>query len=66
MSATCARVTPSLPSGNPNASRTDERHVQLTQTDGHVTRSDGHNDNPVHHMISSTLARNKAKDLRSS
>ena len=36
-----ARVTPSLPCGNPNASRTDERPVQLTRTDGHV-------DNPVH------------------
>ena len=40
MSATYARVTPSLPCGNPNASRTDERRVQLTRTDGHV-------DNPV-------------------
>ena len=36
MSATYARVTPSLPCGNPNASRTDERPVQLTQTNGHV------------------------------
>ena len=35
MSATCARITPSLPSGNPNASRTDERPIQLTRTDGH-------------------------------
>ena len=40
MSATCARVTSSLPCGNPNASRMDERPVQLTRTDGH-------NDNPV-------------------
>ena len=36
MSATYARVTPSLPCGNPNASRTDKRPVQLTRTDGHV------------------------------
>ena len=36
MSATYARVTPSLLCGNPNASRTDERPVQLTRTDGHV------------------------------
>ena len=47
MSATYARVTPSLPCGNPNASRTDERPIQLTQTDGHETRTDGHVDNPV-------------------
>ena len=47
MSATCARVTPSLASCNPNASRTDERPVQLTRTDGHVTWTDGHVDNPV-------------------
>ena len=46
MSATYARVTPSLPCGNLNASRTDERHVQLTRMDGHVTRTDGHVDNP--------------------
>ena len=46
MSATYARVTPSLPCGNPNASRTDERPVQLTRTDGHETRTDGHVDNP--------------------
>ena len=37
MSATYAGVTPSLPSCNPNASRTD----------GHVTRTDGHIDNPA-------------------
>ena len=36
MSATYARVTPNLPCGNPNASQTDERPVQLTRTDGHV------------------------------
>ena len=36
MSATCARVTRSLPCGNPNVSRTDERPVQLIRTDGHV------------------------------
>ena len=47
MSATYAGVTPSLPSSNPNASRTDERPVQLTWTDGHVTWTDGHVDNPV-------------------
>ena len=46
MSATYARVTPSLPCGNPNASQTDERPVQLTRTDRHVTRTDGHVDNP--------------------
>ena len=45
MSATYARVTPSLPCGNPNASQTDERPVQLTRTDGHETRTDGHVDN---------------------
>ena len=39
MSATCARVTPSLPSSNPNASRTDERLVLLTRTDGQVKRT---------------------------
>ena len=36
MSATYARVTRSLPCGNPNASQMDERPVQLTRTDGHV------------------------------
>ena len=41
MSATYARVTPSLPCGNSNASP-----VQLTRTDGHETRTDGHVDNP--------------------
>ena len=46
MSATYAGVTPSLPSCNPNASRTDERLVQLTRTDRHVTWMDGHVDNP--------------------
>ena len=46
MSTTYAGVTPSLPSCNPNASRTDERPVQLTRTNGHVTRMDGHDDNP--------------------
>ena len=46
MFATCVRVTRSLPCGNPNASRTDERPVQLTRTDGHVTRIDGHVDDP--------------------
>ena len=46
MSATYARVTPSLFCGNPNASRTDERPVQLTRTDGHETQTDGHVDNP--------------------
>ena len=46
MSATYARITPSLPCGNPNASQTDERPVQLTRTDGHVTRTNGHVDNP--------------------
>ena len=45
MSATYVGVTPSLPSCNPNASRTDERPVQLTRMDGHVTRMDGHDDN---------------------
>ena len=43
MSATYARITRSLPCGNPNASWTDERPVQLTRTDGHV-------DNPEHNM----------------
>ena len=46
MSATYVGVTPSLPSYNPNATRTDERPVQLTRTDGHVTQMDGHDDNP--------------------
>ena len=44
MSATYAGVTPSLPSYNPNASRTDETPVQLTQTDGrdaYPTDTDG-------------------------
>ena len=52
MSATYAGVTPSLPSCNPNASRTDKRPVQLTRTDGHMTRTDGHVDNPgaEHHV----------------
>ena len=45
MSTTYARVTPSLPCSNPNASRTDERPVQLTRMDGHETRTDGHVDN---------------------
>ena len=47
MSATYARVTPSLHCGNPNATRTDERPVQLTWTDGHVTQTDGHVNNPA-------------------
>ena len=47
MSATCAQVNPSLPFGNPNASRMDEGPVQLTWTDGHMTRMDGHDDNPA-------------------
>ena len=47
MSATYAGVTPSLPSYNPNASRTDERPIQLTWSDGHMTWTDGHVDNPV-------------------
>ena len=46
MSATYARVTLSLPCGNPNTSRTDERPVQLIGTNRHVTRTDGHVDNP--------------------
>ena len=46
MSAMYAGVTSSLPSCNPNASRTDERPVQLTRTDGHGTQTDGHVDNP--------------------
>ena len=40
MSATYAGVTPSLPSCNPNASRTDERPVQLTRMDRHVDNPD--------------------------
>ena len=44
MSTTYARVTPSLPCGNPNASQTDERPTQLTQTDRHV-------DNPVVNFV---------------
>ena len=48
MSAMYAGVTPSLPSCNPNASRMDKRPIQLTRTDGHVTRTDnGHDDNPA-------------------
>ena len=47
MSATYARITPSLPCGNPNASQTDERPVQLIRTDGHVTWMDEHVDNPA-------------------
>ena len=43
--ATYAGVIPSLPSCNPNASRTDERPVQLTRTDRYVTWTDGHVDN---------------------
>ena len=49
MSATYTGV--SLPSCNPNASRTDERLVQLTWTDGHVSRTDGHVDNPGNKKI---------------
>ena len=45
MSATYVGVTPSLPSYNPNANRTDERPVQLTRTDRHGTQTDGHVDN---------------------
>ena len=45
MSVTYTGVTLSLPSCNPNASRTDKRPVQLTWTDGHVTRTNGHVDN---------------------
>ena len=45
MSITYVGVTPSLAFCNPNASQTDERPVQLTWTDGHMTRTDGHNDN---------------------
>ena len=29
-----------------NTSRTDERVVQLTRTDGQTSRTDGHDDNP--------------------
>ena len=46
MSSTYAGVTPSLPSCNPNASRTEERPAQLTRTDGYVTWTDRHVDNP--------------------
>ena len=46
MFTTYAGVTPSLPSCNPNASRMDERPVQLTRTDGHV-------DNPAREKIKS-------------
>ena len=48
VSATYARVTPNLPCSNPNASRTNERPVQLTQTDGHLIWTDGHVDNPAY------------------
>ena len=47
MSAMYAGVTPSLPSCNPNASQIDARPVQLTQTNGHVTQTDKHVDNPA-------------------
>ena len=47
MSATCAQVTPSLSSGNPNASRMDERPIELTRTDGNMTQTNGHDDNPA-------------------
>ena len=50
MSATYTGITPSLPSCNPNASRTDERPIQLTRTDGDVTRMDGHDDNLAHEL----------------
>ena len=50
MSTTYAGVTPSLPSYNPNASWTDERPVQLTRMDGHMTRTDGHVDNLGHEV----------------
>ena len=46
MPATYARVSPSLPCGNPNASQTDKRPVQLTRTDGHEIWTDEHVDNP--------------------
>ena len=38
---------------NPNASRTDERPVQLTRTDEHETRTDRHVDNPT--RLASTM-----------
>ena len=38
----CVGVTPNLPSCNPNASRADERPVQLIWTDGHVIQMNGH------------------------
>ena len=41
-----ARITPSLTSHNPNASRMDERLVQLTWTDGQTTQTAKHDDNP--------------------
>ena len=57
MSATCSGVTPSLPSDNPNASRTNERLVQLTQTDKWTTRTAGHDDNLAPELAQqSTLA----------
>ena len=51
MSATYAGVTPRLPSYNPNASQMDERLVQLTRMDGHVTRTDRYDDNPEVQMM---------------
>ena len=51
MSAMYARVTPSLPCGNPNASQTDKRPVQLTRMDKHETRTDRHVDNPTHRSV---------------
>ena len=62
MSATYARVTPSLPCGNPNASRTDERPVQLTRTNGHETRTDGHVDNPVQKASKKYRIKHKNKE----
>ena len=47
MSATCVGITPSLPSRNPNANRTNERLVQLTWTDGRMTRTAGYDDNLI-------------------
>ena len=52
MLATYVEVTPSLPSRNPNASRTDESwFVQLTRTDKETTRMAGHDDNPATSLI---------------
>ena len=45
MFATCTGVTPSLPSGNPNASQMDEKLVQLTRTDRWMIWMAGHDDN---------------------